>query len=241
MAVTISLEQLADHLRLDRDAINSGDPRRTIVIEAMQASVHHVEGYAPEAPVDVQNMAVARMVGYLYDAPPANPSRNVSTPESGFRNSGAKSLLSPWRTISFALVDGSTSTSTTTNGNGDTTGETDLDGSTPVTPAATRYFAVKTTDDFTASDYLSGVEFTGTRITIPPFTIRSFFGVALEHGKTLHALTFDPDGSAQLVTGQWSEQPDIVIAGEPYSPWDSNGVYFPIVAGFDIEFDIEDV
>ena len=67
-----------------------------------------IEDYANAAPDDVKNEAAIRMVGYLYDAPPANPSRNISTPESSFRNSGALALLSRWHSLEYARVDGPT-------------------------------------------------------------------------------------------------------------------------------------
>ena len=101
MAVTITLEQLADHLRLDQAAVNAGDPRRTVVMELMQVASHHVERYAPDAPVDIQNLATARMAGYLYDAPPASKGFDYAP---SFDNSGARVLLAPYRGLGTATV-----------------------------------------------------------------------------------------------------------------------------------------
>ena len=94
MAVTLTLEQLADHLRIERAAVASGDPRRTILVELMQACMERVEQYAPDAPRDTQNLAVARFAGYVYDAPSASAG---ATYGPAFLNSGAVSLLNPWR------------------------------------------------------------------------------------------------------------------------------------------------
>ena len=69
MAVTLTLEQLADHLRIERAAIGAGEPTRTILVELMQVATERVEQYAPNAPRDTQNLAVARFAGYVYDAP----------------------------------------------------------------------------------------------------------------------------------------------------------------------------
>ena len=63
-----------------------------------------IEREAPEAPQATKNRAAIRFIGYLYEAPPVNPSRNISTPESAFRNSGARDLLSPWRDLVSAKV-----------------------------------------------------------------------------------------------------------------------------------------
>ena len=122
--------------------------------------------------------------------------------------------------------------------------ETDLEPTTPVTPAATRYFAVKETNDFTAADFLAGEEFDEDgRVVIPPYpagVFRAYYGIAIEHGKTLTQVIFDPDASAQLTTTQYTQAADVVVAGEPYSPW-SAGRYFNVTEGFVIQITVEDV
>ena len=233
MTITLSLEQLADHLRLDREAVDVGDPRRTILVELWQAGADRIELYAPDAPKDTKNLALACFAGYKYDSPPTFAG-------DVFRLSGAQGLLAPWRVPVFATVGGTTAPSAAT---GDTTGETDLEPSEPETAPATRYLAVKATNDFDADDYLHGVEFTGDQVTVPVFpdgVLRAYIGVAIEAGKVITRIAFDPDGSNQIVTSQWSRESQIVIAGQPYTPWDSNGVYFSSVAGFDLKFEIED-
>ena len=150
MAITLTLEQLTDHLRVDRDAVNSGDPRRTILVELMQAGTERVELYAPDAPKDTQNLALSRVCGYWYDAPATG--LNNSPQVDAFRISGAMALLAPFRNPFATLAP---------SGGGGTTdpAETDLGPSTPVVPPATRYFAVKATNDFTGADFLAGEEF----------------------------------------------------------------------------------
>ena len=126
---------------------------------------------------------------------------------------------------------------------GTTTGETDLTPSEPDTMPVTRYLAVKATSDFDADDYLGGVEFTGDQVTVPTFpegVHQAHIGVAIEAGKVITRIAFDPDSSNQNVTDFWSQENEIVIAGQSYTPWDSNGVYFSNVAGFDLKVDIED-
>ena len=101
MAVTLTLEQLADHLRIERAAVGINDPRRTLLVELLQAGTHTIERCAPDAPTDVQNLAASRFAGYSYDAPPA-PSGAAYA--AVFVNSGAAHLLNPWRTARAALV-----------------------------------------------------------------------------------------------------------------------------------------
>ena len=101
MAVTLTLEQLADHLRLEPAAIAASDPRRTILVELLQVGEWLVEMYAPLAPNDVQNLAVARYAGYIYDSPPASAGASYAT---SFVNSGALHIISPWRSGRADLV-----------------------------------------------------------------------------------------------------------------------------------------
>ena len=89
MPVTLTLEQLADHLRLDRAAATATDLRYTVLLSLFESGKAEVELYAPSAPVAVQNQALAQLVGYRYDAPPAG--RGGSTAYA-FDYSGAKGL-----------------------------------------------------------------------------------------------------------------------------------------------------
>ncbi len=103
MALTITVAQLSEALRLTVTGIPAV-PYLGIVTRQLSVAENQIELYAPTADDDTKNEAAIRMVGYLLDAPTANPSRNVSTPESAFRNSGAKGLLSPWQDVVAAKV-----------------------------------------------------------------------------------------------------------------------------------------
>ena len=103
MPLTISVAQLSQAVRLTVTG-SPAPPYLAILTRQLAVATAQIELYAPDADDDTKNEAAVRMVGYLLDAPTANPSRNVSTPESAFRNSGAKGLLSPWHVQVSATV-----------------------------------------------------------------------------------------------------------------------------------------
>ena len=116
MAVTLTLEQLADHLRLDRAAATATDLRYTVLLSLFESGKAEVELYAPSAPVAVQNQALAQLVGYRYDAPPAG--RGGSTAYA-FDYSGARALLAPYHSVVSARVgEGSPETASQQGGGG---------------------------------------------------------------------------------------------------------------------------
>ena len=97
MAVDITVAQLATALRTTGSATEIAEVTRLRTVAIML-----VEAYAPDAPTAVQNEAVIRMCGYIYDAGPgrgANP----------FRQSGAASLLSRYRERRALAVGGTPS------------------------------------------------------------------------------------------------------------------------------------
>ena len=99
MAVTITLSQLSEALRITVTGSPTG-PYLGIVTRQLAAAKVTIERYArDDTPPELLNEAAVRLVGYLLDAPSVNPSRNVSTPENSFRNSGAKALLSPYHKL----------------------------------------------------------------------------------------------------------------------------------------------
>ena len=244
MAVTLTLEQLADHLRIERAAIGAGEPARTILVELMQVGTERVEQYAPDAPRDTQNLAVARFAGYVYDAPSASAG---ATYGPAFLNSGAVSLLNPWRRAGAGMVH-------PVPGPPVVTEETDLEPTATPVVTETYYFALKGTQDITAVDLLAGLEITSepivengstvTQFEIPGFptgVTMAYMGLAIPHGRMLTDLFFDPNGSTQIATAQFPMQADIVIAGESYSWYESRTTYFNFVIGFDFEMHVEDV
>ena len=94
MAVTLTLEQLADHLRIERAAVAVGTPVNTVLAEMLALATATVEQYAVSAPDSAHNIAAARMVGYAFDAPPAAA---MTAYAAIMLNSGAAHFLNPWR------------------------------------------------------------------------------------------------------------------------------------------------
>ena len=95
MALTITIAELAVALRIITSPSGGvPEPHLGILTRLREVAERKIERYAPEASEATKNEAAVRLVGYLFEAPPVNPSRNVSTPEGAFRNSGAKELLS---------------------------------------------------------------------------------------------------------------------------------------------------
>ena len=92
MAVTISLVDLAVHLRVTiRPGATIDDGERLILENLLHTSTDAVNAYVDDAPDPTSNEAVIRMAGHLFDQPAHN--RN---PQNAFVTSGARSLLSPW-------------------------------------------------------------------------------------------------------------------------------------------------
>ena len=95
MAVTITALQLAAALRIGDGSTALAEPQASVISRILATATAVVERYAPEAPSEVQNEAVVRLAGYLYDAPPGASTRTASA----MRDSGAMDLLSTYRII----------------------------------------------------------------------------------------------------------------------------------------------
>ena len=89
MAVTITRAQLAARIRLGRTQTEL-DETDELLAYATEAVTH----FAPDAPDVVQNDAVYRLAGYIYDRPFASADTRFS---NALRNSGAASALLPYR------------------------------------------------------------------------------------------------------------------------------------------------
>ena len=89
MAVTLTIAQLSAAVRLGDTAEETAQATRLLNL-ATQAIAKH----APDAPDVVQNEAVIRVAGYLYDAPQASAGAGFA---DILRNSGAAALLLPYR------------------------------------------------------------------------------------------------------------------------------------------------
>ena len=93
MAVTLTLAQLAVELRVvaaETDAIPAGPS--AVLTRLLAASTETVQEYAPDAPEALQNEAVVRLAGRLYDQA-GHEARGVNP----FLASGAAALLSRHR------------------------------------------------------------------------------------------------------------------------------------------------
>ena len=105
MALTITVSEVAVAVRVSTDPLSGPhEPYLSEIVLNLAVAESLIEVYANDAPDAIKNKAAVRLVGYLLDAPPVNPSRNVSTPEGAFRNSGAKTLLSFWHEPVTATV-----------------------------------------------------------------------------------------------------------------------------------------
>ena len=89
MAVDISVAALAAALRLGDSAEETAEATRLLAYATTA-----VETYAPGAPANVQNEAVIRLAGYLFDRPMA--ARGAAYANAA-RNSGALRMLLPYR------------------------------------------------------------------------------------------------------------------------------------------------
>ena len=101
MAVTITAIELAAAMRIGDGSTALVEPQASVISRLLASATTIVERYAPNAPTAIQNEAVVRVAGYLYDAPPGASARTASA----MRDSGAMALLSPWRIIRAVAVE----------------------------------------------------------------------------------------------------------------------------------------
>ena len=87
--MAVNVEQLAVAIRAGSSAEELAILTRLLAVAQATVSRH-----APEAPEAVQDEAAIRIAGYLFDAP--NAGRGIAYGHA-LRNSGAASLLLPWR------------------------------------------------------------------------------------------------------------------------------------------------
>ena len=89
MAVTIKRAELSVALRLGHS-----DAEMAQVARLLAYGTAAVEKHVPDAPDAIQNEAVIRLSGYLFDQPNAG---RGSTYANALRNSGAAAILMPYR------------------------------------------------------------------------------------------------------------------------------------------------
>ena len=93
MPVTLTVNQLAVETRVSTDsAVSPVEPWNTILQRQLSVGTEIVQTYAEDAPDDVLNEAVIRMVGYWLESPGF-----TRTPQNAFIHSGARALLAAWR------------------------------------------------------------------------------------------------------------------------------------------------
>ena len=92
MAVTISVEEVAVAIRAAGDVDSVPPPIVTVITVLLGAASAIVIEHASQAPDAVHNVAVIRLVGWLYDADPSEARSGQA-----LRMSGAQSLLAGWR------------------------------------------------------------------------------------------------------------------------------------------------
>ena len=89
MAVTLTQPQLAAAIRLGQSPEENAEATRLLSFATLT-----VEKHAPDAPDPAHNEAAIRLAAYLYDQ--ENAARGPGF-ASAFRNSGAASILLPYR------------------------------------------------------------------------------------------------------------------------------------------------
>jgi len=76
------------------------DPQIQRIITRLNVScTAYVRAHTDRAPQEVENEAIIRMAGYLYDAPP------VTRFGVAFRESGAQALVDPWKIRAMPLAE----------------------------------------------------------------------------------------------------------------------------------------
>ena len=101
MAVDITKEALLDALRLGTTDAENAQGKRLLAY-ATEAVEKHAPG--EDVPVTIQNEAVVRLAGYLFDQPTAGRGAAYA---NALRNSGAAAILSPYRIHRAGSVEGS--------------------------------------------------------------------------------------------------------------------------------------
>ena len=74
------------------DVVNIPQDQRDILTRQIAVAAAMVEGFAPNAPVEVQNEAALRLIGWMYDNDPAT----ARAGQNPMKLSGAASILAPW-------------------------------------------------------------------------------------------------------------------------------------------------
>ena len=101
MAVTLTAIQLAAAMRIGDGVTALVEPQASVISRILASSRAIVESYAPNAPESIQNEAVIRVGGYLFDSPPGASMRFANP----LGDSGAQALLARFRIVHAVLVE----------------------------------------------------------------------------------------------------------------------------------------
>ena len=99
MAVTTV--QLAAAMRLGDGVSEPSEPILGVITRLLSVAQSTVQLHASTAPDDIQDEAIIRLSGYLYDQPSSAPGQRFT---NAYVNSGAASLLGPWTKHRTALA-----------------------------------------------------------------------------------------------------------------------------------------
>ena len=91
--MAINLIQLSAALRVGDGVAVPEEPLLSILTRLLAVASAYVDLVGPDAPTAIQDEAVVRFAGYLYDAPSASGSNRFA---SAWTNSGAGALVSRW-------------------------------------------------------------------------------------------------------------------------------------------------
>ena len=93
---------------------------------------------------------------------------------------------------------------------------------------------------FTGAVFQAGVSFDGRRVVLPTFTETSIIAAALDPDFSFSRIIFDPDSSAQEITGFLPQQAGAITVDGDALPWymqeNANTWLFPVTSGFTIAF-----
>ena len=94
--MAVDVTQLGAALRLTDGSAEPAEPIRSILSRYLGVGEAMVALQAPTAPEAIQDEAVIRLAGYLYDSPSAGPGQGFA---DAWRNSGASALVQRWRVV----------------------------------------------------------------------------------------------------------------------------------------------
>ena len=101
MAVTLTTIQLAAAMRIGDGVTPLEEPQAGVINRILASATALVESYAPNAPEAIQNEAVIRVGGYLFDSPPGGSMRFANP----LADSGAQALLARFRIVRATPIE----------------------------------------------------------------------------------------------------------------------------------------